>query len=115
MSYTFDFVGITPVYSFFSHQHDRTNSDPAQRAEYLASHRCTLDAFLSSIETVPQRRGWDLDPIVDTVINFWVNNAEQVRHWKQRLDDAGTENLLVARVANFKALRAEFESLLHDD
>lgn len=115
MIYLFEFVGIIPVLSFFSHQYGRDNAAPSPRAEYLASHRCTLDAFLSSVETVPQKRGWDLDPIVDSVINFWLNNADQVGLWKQRLEDAGSETLLVARVANVKALQAEFESLLDHD
>ncbi|MBD1911038.1 MULTISPECIES: hypothetical protein [unclassified Leptolyngbya] len=112
MEYTFDFVGITPVLSFFNHQLNTSTPKKRQGAAYLASDRCTLDAFLESIETVPQERGWNLDRVVDSVIAFWLRNGEQVQHWKRRLEDAGSENLLVARVADFSALKAEFESLL---
>jgi hypothetical protein len=113
MRYTFEFIGITPTLSFFNHQHnERYNHSSGGGAAYLASDRCTLDAFLSSVEAVPLQRSWNLDTVVDSVITFWLNNAEQVRHWKTRLDDAGRENLLVARVADVPALKAEFESLL---
>ncbi|MFQ3617516.1 MAG: hypothetical protein SNJ57_10170 [Cyanobacteriota bacterium] len=110
MSYSFELVGISPILSFFNHQH----STPAYRgAEYLGAYRCTLDAFLESVETVPPKRGWNLDAVVDSVVNFWLNNGEQVRHWRQRLEDAGRENVLVARIADVRAMQQEFEALLN--
>lgn len=113
MRYTFEFIGVTPTISFFNHQYNERYKKPSMAgAAYLASDRCTLDAFLSSVEDVPPKRGWDLDSVVDSVVTFWLNNGEKVRHWKTRLDAAGQENLLVARVADVKALKAEFESLL---
>ena len=41
-----------------------------------------------------------------------MNNAEGIQHWKERLDQAGNDNLLVARLADVKALKAEFDALL---
>ncbi|MBE9100717.1 hypothetical protein [Vacuolonema iberomarrocanum] len=115
MRYTFEFIGVTPTLSFFNHQYKERYTQPSKvGAAYLASDRCTLDAFLSSIEAVPPKRDWNLDKVVDSVITFWLDNAEQVRHWKTRLDDAGRENLLVARVADVQALKVEFEWLLGD-
>ena len=64
------------------------------------------------MQTVSPQRGWNVDQVVDTVINFWMNNAESIQYWKTRLEDAGQENLLVARVADLKFLRNTFESLL---
>lgn len=115
MDFTFGFIGVSPVLSFFNHQYRSMQTPSRQGAEYLAAHQCTLDAFIESVEQVPSHRGWNLDHVVDSVINFWLNNADQVRHWKKRLDDAGSENLLVARVADVHSLRAEFESLLGPD
>lgn len=109
MEYSFEIVGVSPVLSFFNHQ----LAAQSQGAEYLGAYHCTLDAFIDSIESVPQRRGWHLDRVVDSVIRFWLHNAEQVTHWKRRLEDAGSENLLVARVADLESLKVEFESLLH--
>ncbi len=113
MNYTFEIVGVSPVISFFTQQQDPTPSF-STGAEYLGSYRCTLDAFIESIEPVPPKRGWDLDQVVDTVVHFWLNNAEQVTHWKRRLEESGRENLLVARLADVDALRTEFERLVRD-
>lgn len=113
MKYTFDLVGVSPVLSFFSYEQE-LQQQPLAGAQYLGAYQCTLDAFIQSVETVPTRRGWHLDEVVDTVINFWLNNAEQVNHWKRRLEDAGSENLLVARLADLNALRIEFEFLFSE-
>ncbi|GAB4474300.1 MAG: hypothetical protein OHK0037_35110 [Elainellaceae cyanobacterium] len=112
MNYSFELVGISPVLSFFNHQHSVQQSTRSG-AEYLGAYRCTLDAFLESVESVPPKRGWNLDAVVDSVVNFWLSNGEQVRHWRQRLEDAGRENVLVARVADVQAMQQEFESLLN--
>lgn len=110
MQYSFEIVGVSPVLSFFSHQYESQNqAHPG--AEYVGAYQCTLDAFIESVESVPVRRSWNLDQVVDTVISFWLNNAEQIHHWKRRLEDAGGQNLLVARVADLEALRTEFEML----
>ncbi|MDZ8050832.1 MAG: hypothetical protein RMX68_020420 [Aulosira sp. ZfuVER01] len=115
MKYTFDIVGVSPVLQFFNHQQQSIKKPQAKGVEYLGTHICTLDAFLESIETVPAKWGWNLDQVVDTVIQFWLNNSESVHYWKSRLSDAGRDNLLVARVADFTALQAEFESLLGEN
>jgi plasmid maintenance system antidote protein VapI len=115
MKYTFELIGISPVLSFFNYQYERQFDNQQKRAQYLATHRCTLDAFLDSAKIVSPEQGWQLDRVVDTIINFWLNNADQVRHWRHRLEDAGKENLLVGRVADFEALKSEFEFLLRQD
>ncbi|BAY88895.1 MULTISPECIES: hypothetical protein [unclassified Tolypothrix] len=111
MTYTFNIVGVSPVLQFFNHQ--QSLKEPQKPGvEYVGTNICTLDAFLESIEPVPPKWNWNLDQVVDTVINFWVNNSESIDYWKKRLGDAGKDNLLVARVADFAALQAELESLL---
>lgn len=112
MKYTFALLGISPVLDFFNHQQKFIQKTTSNGIEYLGSYQCTLDAFLESVETVSPGRDWEMDQVVDTVIKFWMNNSEHIRYWKKRLQDAGNENLLVARVADFKSLQAEFESLL---
>jgi hypothetical protein len=113
MDYSFELVGVSPILTFFHHQQEQQHR-PHSGAAYVGAYHCTLDAFLDSLEPVPPRRGWNMDAVVDTVIQFWVNNAEQVRHWRSRLEDAGQENLVVARVADVTSLRSEFESLFHE-
>jgi hypothetical protein len=113
MKYTFELLGISPVLDFFNHQQNFLQKSPTIGIEYLGSYQCTLDAFLESIETVPKKRDWEMDKVVDTVIQFWVNHSEPIRYWKARLDDAGGDNLLVARVGDIKSLKMAFDSLLH--
>lgn len=112
MKYTFDIVGVSPVLYFFHHQQQIWQTAQPQGIEYLGTHTCTLDACLESVELVTTNWGGNLDQVVDTVVQFWLNNSESINYWKARLQDAGRDNLLVARIADIKALQAEFESLL---
>ncbi|MBD2245291.1 hypothetical protein [Nostoc sp. FACHB-888] len=112
MKYTFDIVGVSPLLQFFNHQQQNGQKSPHQGVEYLGMHTCTLDTFLESVESVPAKWDWNLDQVVDTVIQFWLNNSDSIGYWKVRLSDAGKDNLLVARLADITALQAEFESLL---
>ena len=114
MKYTFEIVGVSPVLYFFDRLQQNTFKPQYTGVEYLGTYKCTLDALLESVETIPSQQGWDLDPVVDTVVKFWLNNSDSIQYWKTRLIDAGRDNLLVARVADIKSLKAEFESLLGD-
>ncbi|WP_066382499.1 MULTISPECIES: hypothetical protein [unclassified Anabaena] len=112
MKYTFDIVGVSPVWQFFTHQQQTSNKPQPQAIEYLATHKCTLDALLETVEPLPIKWGWNTEQVIDTVVQFWMNNADSIRYWKARLNDAGKDNILVARLAEITALQAEFESLL---
>ena len=111
MQYTFEILGVSPILSFLNHQAESPVTTPTG-AEYLSTYQCTLDALLESVEPVPPKRGWDLDKVVDTVVNYWLQNAERIQHWKDRLQAAGCENILVSRIADLKALQQEFDQLL---
>ncbi|MBD2455887.1 hypothetical protein H6G80_17600 [Nostoc sp. FACHB-87] len=112
MKYTFDIVGVSPVLQFFNHQQQSMEKPQYAGVEYLGTHICTLDAFIATVEPVPAKWGWDVDQVVDTVVKFWVNHSESIQYWKARLSDAGQNNLVVARLADIRALQAEFETLL---
>jgi len=112
MKYTFDIVGVSPIWQFFNHQLISEENLESQGVEYLGTHKCTLDAFLETVEPVPSKWGWNMDEVVDTVIKFWMNNSESVNYWKSRLTDAGKDNVIVARIADIQALKSEFNSLL---
>ncbi len=113
MAYTFELLGVSPVLDFFNHQQQLSQRRRRSGVEYLGAYHCTLDAFIQSIETVSPERGWRLDQAVDTVVNFWLSNVETVRHWKHRLEDAGEQNLIVARLGDLRSLQAEFEQLFN--
>jgi hypothetical protein len=112
MNYTFDILGVSPVLYFFNQQQERCQKKSPPGVEYVASYQCSLDALIQSVENALPRHGWDLDRVVDSVISFWMNNSDSIRYWKDRLKDAGSENLLIGRVADVYSLRTEFESLL---
>ncbi len=112
MNYTFEILGVSSTLCFFNQQQELLQHQHSTGVEYLGNRKCTLDSFVASVETVSPNQGWDVDGVVDTVISFWMNNSESINYWKCRLQDAGTENLLVARVGDIKSLQAAFESLL---
>lgn len=112
MQYTFELLGISPVLSFFNQQQKIQEQQNAS-VEYLGNHKCSLDVFVESVETISTYRDWKVDKVVETVINFWMNNADSIQYWSSRLKDAGEQNLLVARVGDMNSLRKTFESLLH--
>jgi hypothetical protein len=110
MTYTFEIVGVAPVVQFFQHQQDRSRPTPG--VSYFGSYCCTLDAVLQAMEQSAPGRGWHLDAAVASVLDFWLQNADRIQYWKQRLEDAGAQNLLVSRLADVKSLQAVFEQLL---
>jgi hypothetical protein len=112
MQYAFNILGVSPILSFFSQQQEIIHTQPDRAVEYLGSHKCTIDAFIASVDELPHKRGWDLNDVTNSMIQFWLENADSIEYWKSRLADAGTDNLLVARLANFQGLQQEFESLL---
>jgi plasmid maintenance system antidote protein VapI len=109
--YTFSIVGVSPVLYFFNQQQELSNQNLQTGVEYVPSYHCTLDALLQSVEEVSPKHAWALDEVVDTVVDFWINNADTIRHWKHRLEDTQGQSLLVSRVANIQALKHEFEFL----
>ncbi|PSB03023.1 hypothetical protein [Merismopedia glauca] len=112
MKYTFDILGVSPVLLFFQQQQELIQKSPATGVEYLATPKCTLDGFIHSVEAVTSDRGWDLNEVVAVIINFWMQHSETIYYWKSRLEDAGTENLLIARVANLNGLQQELGFIL---
>jgi plasmid maintenance system antidote protein VapI len=112
MKYTFDILGVSPVLLFFQQQQELIGKLPVSGVEYLGTPKCTLDGFINSVEPITSDRGWDLNEVVDAIVKFWMQHSETISYWKSRLQDAGSENLLVARVANLNGLQQELEFLL---
>ncbi|HIK44724.1 MAG TPA: hypothetical protein IGR64_07510 [Leptolyngbyaceae cyanobacterium M65_K2018_010] len=111
MSYSFDIIGIAPVLQFFNHQ-QRVEAHPNRSQAYLGSYCCTLDAFIDATEVVHRKPDWDWDAIVNKIVEFWLNQEADVRHWKYQFESTqGEDNLIVARVVNYDRLRHEFEGL----
>lgn len=112
MRYTFEILGVLPSLQLFNHQQKVTQGSPSRGVEYIGCHRCTLDAFLTPIETLTHKQEWDLDRLMQTVIEFWMSHPESIQLWKDRLESAGGDRVLVARVGHLQGLRQEFEWML---
>lgn len=111
MEYFFEIVGVSSILSFFSYQ-QRVKQRPHTGAEYLATYRCTLDAFIEAARELPPHRGWNIDRVVESAIRFWYLNEASIARWKRRLEDDREGSLVVARVADVECLKVEFENLL---
>ena len=111
MQYAFDLVGVAPMVEFF-HEQARSQDGDLLWPAYLGVTGCDLDLFLESMEDAIQSRGWDIDEASQSVIQYWMDNAEVVRHWRDRFKQAGDYSLVVGRVADCVTLQAEFEAML---
>lgn len=111
MSYCFDIVGITPVLDFFYYQ-QKVEQNPYRSKAYLASYECTLDSFIQSTEIIPQKPDWNWDEVIESIIDFWLHQEQEIEKWKMRCLEAKDEILIVGRVANVNLLRRDFNSLL---
>lgn len=112
MKYTFDILGVSPVLLFFQQQQELIKTSPAKGVEYITTSKCTLDSFIHSVEPISSDRGWDVNEVIAAILQFWMHSSEIICYWKSRLEDAGSENLLVARVANLNGLQQELEFIL---
>ncbi|NJL44795.1 MAG: hypothetical protein HC922_01705 [Leptolyngbyaceae cyanobacterium SM2_3_12] len=114
MSYNFDIIGVSPVLQFFNHQ-QQVETHPNRSQAYLGSYCCTLDAFIEATQLIHRRPNWDWDAIVNKMVEFWLSQEAEVRHWKDQFEAAqGDDNLIVARIINYDSLRYELETRFSD-
>lgn len=114
MSYNFDIIGISPVLQFFNHQ-QRLETHPNRSQAYLGSYSFTLDALIEATQSIHRRPNWDWDAIVGKMVEFWLSQEDDVRHWKSQFEAVqGGDNLIVARVINYDSLRHELETQFGD-
>jgi hypothetical protein len=113
MPYAFNIVGVSPVADFFLQQTEILHQSQFVGIEYIPSYHCTLDALVASVEAISAHHHWDTFEVVDVVVEYWMQNVNTIRHWKRRLYQAGEGSLIISRIAEFDALRTEFEFLLN--
>ena len=112
MRYAFNIVGVSPVLDFFTQQTAILHQPQFVGIEYIPNYQCTLDALIAAVEAISAHKQWDADEVIDTVVEFWLHNFDSVRYWKRQLYQAGAEFVIISRIAEFEALRTEFEFLL---
>ncbi len=112
MTYVFDLVGVSPMLDFFHHEQSQEEKDAKRYPAYLGVAGCKLDLFLCSADDVIAQRQWNRDQVVDAMVQYWMNNRDRVRHWGDRLRDAGQHHILIGRMADVRSLQRELESIL---
>ena len=111
MEYNFEIVGVSNLLYFFNQQQEIIQRQPLPKLAYLGTSHCTLDGFLESLDHLMPKPDWDSQGVMQTIIQFWMQNADRVEYWKQHLQKAGQDNILVARVADLPSLKAELTRL----
>ncbi len=109
MNFDFQILCVVPVMVFWNFLEKLPQQQEA--SAYLATQECSLDAFLRSLAPLSQQRGWDNTQVSQSVIQFWLHNPDTIMLWKRRLQDAGKDNLLVARLSNWQSFRRELQML----
>lgn len=113
MSYSFDIIGVSPIFTFFNYQ-QQYEQDPKRGKTYLGSHKCTLDGFIESTKMIPKKPHWNWDEVFNAIVDFWLKNEDTVRFWNHELKTVGGENIIVARVVNYDTIRSELESVFRE-
>jgi hypothetical protein len=111
MGFAFEILGVSPVLEFFSYEQTLCQQQSAGSVAYVGSYQCTLDALLASVESIGPERSWDLDPVINAVVSFWLKNDQSIRYWKNQLETTTEQSILVSRIANLKTLQLDFEKL----
>lgn len=107
--YLFNIVGVASVLHFFNHEQAQKAQSQTSGVAYIASYSCSLDAVMQSVENTRFQPGWQQEDILQSVLDFWLANLDSVTHWQQRLQDAGSDTLLISRVADPTSLLKELE------
>ena len=110
MSYNFEIIGVTPILTFFNYQQE-LEIDPKRSKTYLGSYKCTLDSFIESTQIIPQKPEWNWDEVTKSIVNFWLKQENNIRHWQAELKQTNEQALVIGRVANLDSLRTEFEQI----
>ncbi|MEB3229331.1 MAG: hypothetical protein VKJ27_13230 [Synechocystis sp.] len=111
VNYTFDILGVAPIFTFFNYQ-QQVENDRGRSLAYVGSPACTLDGLIQATELIPEKPDWDWDAVVKTIVDFWLHHEANIQQWRQELDSLTDDGLLVGRVANTQILRRQFERLL---
>ncbi|GAB4339993.1 MAG: hypothetical protein Fur0042_00310 [Cyanophyceae cyanobacterium] len=112
MDYTFEILGVSPLLYLFDLQSSQPKGANDLAVEYVGARHCTLDAALRAVEPIAPKRGWDWERLRRTAVEAWMQKADSISYWKQRLEDAGRDDVLLVRVAESRDLRLVLEGLL---
>lgn len=122
MSYLVQFCGLSDrLQLFYLEQHSASigsglgdNADPAGPAgpAFAGFRPFTLDELLAWALDTARQRSWDLDAIQRTVLDVWMERAEQIRQWQLCLRHEPADRRLVAGLGTQQDWSHRCESML---
>ncbi len=113
MTYLLQFCGFCdPLQLFYLEQRNDTSGDLDAGPVFAGFRPFQLDDLLGwSLDTAHQRQ-WDSDQIQRTVLDAWMDRADLIRQWQQRLRLEPADQLLVAALGSRQDWRRRCETLL---
>ncbi|MEB3172202.1 MAG: hypothetical protein VKK43_12605 [Synechococcaceae cyanobacterium] len=119
MSYLVQFCGVSdPLQLFYLEQHSAGADDGPDGAAGLAGpafagfRPFTLDELLGWALDTARQRSWDLEAIQRTVLDVWIERAEQIRQWQLCLRHEPADRRLVAGLGTQRDWSRRCESML---
>jgi hypothetical protein len=82
---------------------------------YVPVLECSLENVLSAIEYVPFERGFPIDQLSLTIVDYWFSQANDVERWCQQLRIANQgaywDSVIVCRMVHMPTFRYRLEDL----
>ena len=72
----------------------------------------TLDELMIWSQQVASQHHWDIDQIQNDVLNLWIDQANEIRMWKQRLQQSPDEVELLAGIGDEHGWQSHWEEML---
>ena len=72
----------------------------------------SLDELMHWSQHIADQQNWDVDSIRQDVISIWLDQAEDITCWRQRLDRAPAEVELLAGIGDQNTWRDHWEGML---
>ena len=113
MTYLLQFCGFSdPLQLFYLEQRSGAAGPSATGPVFAGFRPFQLDDLLGWAFDTARARQWDTDQIQRTVLDAWMDRADLIRQWQQRLRLEPADRRLVAALGSRHDWRQRCETLL---
>lgn len=113
MTYLLQFCGFSDPLQLFYLEQRSGAAEPSTTGPVFAGFRpFQLDDLLGWALETARARQWDSDQIQRTVLDAWMDRADVIRQWQQRLQLEPADRLLVTALGSRQDWRQRCETLL---
>jgi hypothetical protein len=111
MTYLLQFCGVSePLQMFYLEQ--SAGPECPSGPVFGGFRPFQLDDLLGWAQDSARQRGWDPEGIHATVLNVWMERADVIRQWQQRLREEPRDRVLVAGLGTRDDWRRRCERML---